>query len=70
MNVFTVITVVAGMIVIPYNVWLVLQIFDLRSRLSKVEGNCSERLTWLRNMDAKVDDLIALTNQILGKLEK
>jgi len=55
---------ILGLIIIPYNVWLVMQVFDLRERVSLVE----DRQVQIGNMDAKIDVLVQDVSFIKGQL--
>ncbi len=66
---WSIILTLLTLVIIPYNVWLVSQLFDLRGRLSVIEGNNAEQVLWMRESDEKQDTIAENVAFIRGKIE-
>ena len=70
------ISVLAGMVLLPYLSWVGITLFRIRSRLAALEiwrlasdREDQERLVWLREMDGKLSRVAEDTAEIKGLLK-
>lgn len=74
---WTLVLGISGLVIIPYNVWLISQVFKIKASIKALEARdverdktCEVHMTFIRDIGKKVDKVAEGVARIEGQLER